>query len=156
MANCVIVREATRADIADIERVVVAAYSPYVARIGRAPAPMSVDYAALVTNTDRTWVLTIDTAVLGMLVTVPEHDHLLIENLAVSPAVHGRGHGGTLLRHAERIACTHGRSQTRLYTNAAMTENLAMYPRLGYVEVERRCVDGFDRVFFVKKLQCPQ
>ena len=31
-----------------------------------------------------------------------------------------------------------------------MTENLVLYPRLGYVEVDR-CVDnGYDRVYFTK------
>ena len=40
----------------------------------------------------------------------------------------------------------------RLYTNARMTENLSLYPHLGYVEVERREEDGFDRVFFEKGL----
>jgi hypothetical protein len=37
-----------------------------------------------------------------------------------------------------------------LYTNAAMSENLALYPRLGYREVDRRRDAGFDRVFFAK------
>lgn len=29
---------------------------------------------------------------------------------------------------------------------------LTIYPRLGYVEVERRSEDGFDRVYFEKRL----
>lgn len=33
-----------------------------------------------------------------------------------------------------------------------MTDNLSIYPRLGYVEVERRLEDGFNRVFFEKRL----
>jgi hypothetical protein len=33
-----------------------------------------------------------------------------------------------------------------------MTENLSIYPRLGYVEVARRSEDGFNRVFFEKQL----
>jgi hypothetical protein len=33
-----------------------------------------------------------------------------------------------------------------------MTENLAFYPRLGYEEVDRRTDGGFERVFFVKRL----
>jgi hypothetical protein len=37
-------------------------------------------------------------------------------------------------------------------TNAAMTENLAFYPRHGYVETHRASQDGFDRVFFSKRL----
>lgn len=39
-----------------------------------------------------------------------------------------------------------------LYTNERMIDNLSIYPRLGYVEVERRLEDGFKRVFFEKRL----
>ncbi|HEX7058445.1 MAG TPA: hypothetical protein VF176_01160 [Solirubrobacterales bacterium] len=40
----------------------------------------------------------------------------------------------------------------RLYTNAKMTENLELYLRLGYREVDRRCELGFERVFLAKRL----
>ena len=33
-----------------------------------------------------------------------------------------------------------------------MTENLALYPALGYVETGRRVEDGFSRVYFSKRL----
>ena len=34
----------------------------------------------------------------------------------------------------------------RLYTNVAMTENLAMYRHLGFVETHRAVEDGYHRV----------
>jgi hypothetical protein len=33
-----------------------------------------------------------------------------------------------------------------------MTENLAYYPRRGYVETHRTVADGFSRVYFSKRL----
>jgi hypothetical protein len=33
-----------------------------------------------------------------------------------------------------------------------MTENLGLYPRLGYQQFDRRVEDGFDRVYFEKTL----
>jgi len=33
-----------------------------------------------------------------------------------------------------------------------MTENLSIYPHLGYIEVDRREEDGFSRVYFEKRL----
>ena len=39
-----------------------------------------------------------------------------------------------------------------IYTNAAMTENLAYYPRHGYTQTHRAQLDGFQRVFFRKRL----
>lgn len=43
-------------------------------------------------------------------------------------------------------------SEIRLYTNEAMTENLAYYPRHGYAETHRAEQDGFQRIFFRKRL----
>ena len=37
-----------------------------------------------------------------------------------------------------------------LYTNAKMRENLALYARLGWREVDRRTESGFERVYFEK------
>ena len=155
MSGSAIVRAATVADVADIEHIVNTAYTPYIARIGRKAAPMTVDYRTLVGATDHAWVLIDDSEVVGVIVTVVESDHLLIENVAIAPLAQGRGHGRTLLAHAERQAYELGLPQTRLYTNAAMTENLAFYPRMGYIEVARRFQDGFDRVFFVKNVAAP-
>ena len=45
-----------------------------------------------------------------------------------------------------------GFDEVRLFTNARMTENLAYYPRQGYVETHRDEVNGFHRVFFAKHL----
>lgn len=145
-------RPATSADAAAVTALVTAAYTPYVARIGRAPAPMGVDYAALIAGGDDVTVLEADGVLVGVVVATVEADHVHVEMVAVAPSERGRGYGRALLDHAERLAVANGRVQVRLYTNAAMTENLAMYPRLGYVEVDRRRQDGFDRVFFVKHL----
>ncbi len=40
----------------------------------------------------------------------------------------------------------------RLYTHALMSENLALYPRLGYVETHRGEEKGFSRVCMAKQL----
>lgn len=40
-----------------------------------------------------------------------------------------------------------------LYTNEVMTENQAIYARLGYREVERKTVDGYPRVYMEKPLR---
>ncbi|MGU3653951.1 GNAT family N-acetyltransferase [Mycolicibacterium sp. A43C] len=143
------IRAATADDIAAVEEIVALAYRPYNARIGRAPAPMTADYRALLPHTH---VLTDGDAVAGVLVAIPAADHLLVDNVAVDPRHHGRGFGRRLLEYAEQQARRRGLPALRLYTNAAMTENLTLYPRLGYTEVDRRIDDGFDRVFFSKAL----
>jgi hypothetical protein len=42
--------------------------------------------------------------------------------------------------------------ELRLFTHALMTENQAYYVRRGYMRTGRTKDDGFDRVFFAKRL----
>ena len=90
--------------------------------------------------------------VLGYAVFYSEGDHMHLENLAVSPKFFGIGIGRRLVDFVEQVAIDEGLHAIELYTNEAMTENLAMYPKLGYREVERKAQDGFNRVFFRKSL----
>ncbi len=60
--------------------------------------------------------------------------------------------GAGLLDLAEERARHHDVGEVRLYTNEAMTENLAYYPRHGYTETHRASQDGFRRVFFRKTI----
>ncbi len=78
--------------------------------------------------------------------------HLLLENIAVLPAAQGQGIGSRLLALAENQARNLHLSEIQLYTNEAMTENLAYYPRHGYIETHRAEQDGFQRVFFRKRV----
>ena len=70
--------------------------------------------------------------------------------MAVLPAAQGRGIGTRLLALADDRACSLRLPEIRLYTNEAMTENLAYYPRHGYSETHRAQQDGYHRVFFSK------
>lgn len=150
------VHRATSADVPEIEDLVRAAYSIYVPRIGREPAPMTADYGAVVAAgtvlVAREGEDSLGGRLVGLLVLHLRHDHLFIENLAVAPTVQGRGIGARLLERADGVARTHGVHELRLYTNARMTENLSYYPRRGFAEVGRGHDDGFDRVFFSRRL----
>jgi ribosomal protein S18 acetylase RimI-like enzyme len=143
------VRLATPADADSVAALVDAAYRDYIPRIGRRPAPMDADYSALIER-GQLWVAVDDGYLLGILVLVPKPDHLLLENIAVAPEAQGNGLGWLLLDVADEQASEQGLPEIRLYTNAAMTENLAFYPRCGYVETGRAEQDGFSRVFFSK------
>ncbi|CAN5560534.1 hypothetical protein BH09ACT7_BH09ACT7_50900 [soil metagenome] len=116
-------RRAVTADLPAIRTAVDEAYSPYIERIGKPPAPMTADYAALL-ESSRVWVIECGTTVVGLLVTQRRGDHLLLENVAVAPGTQGSGYGTLLLKRAEPDAVEQGLAEVRLYTNAAMTENL--------------------------------
>jgi ribosomal protein S18 acetylase RimI-like enzyme len=98
------------------------------------------------------WVAQREDELVGLLVLVDRPDHVLLENVAVIPSAQGSGVGARLLAHAEAHAAAAGCAEVRLYTNVAMTENLAYYPRHGYVETHRGVQDGFHRVYFSKSL----
>jgi N-acetylglutamate synthase-like GNAT family acetyltransferase len=130
------------------------AYAPYLPRIGRLPAPVTADYDAAVDRAE-VWVAARDDTVIGVLVLKVGPDHLLVDNVAVDPRAHGTGIGARLLALADEQAERLGLKEIRLYTNAAMTENLAYYPRRGYAETHRGEQDGFHRVYFSKHLGGP-
>ncbi|SDZ38781.1 N-acetylglutamate synthase, GNAT family [Saccharopolyspora shandongensis] len=136
-------------DVAALEDLARSAYSLYARRMDRPPAPVVADYSAAVRE-HQVWVAEEGDRVLGMLVLVPEDDVMLLENVAVHPDAQGRGLGRDLLALAEREAARQRMTEIRLYTNEVMAENLAYYPRHGYVETGRAEQDGYHRVFFRK------
>ncbi|MFP5499585.1 GNAT family N-acetyltransferase [Pseudomonas sp. SDT2931_S440] len=142
------IRPATVDDIAAIEAIVHAAYSPYIQRIGRKPGPMLDDYRQQVAA-ERVHVLESAGQVRGFVVLIHHDEYLLLDNLAVDPGAQGLGYGRLLLGFAERQA-RHG--SIRLYTNEAMTENIALYTRKGYVETHRAEENGLRRVYMQKDL----
>lgn len=145
------IRPAEAADLAAITRIVHDAYAPYVARIGREPAPMHDDYAALIAA-GQVHVLTRSGMVEGVLVLIAQDDALLLDNIAVAPAAHGTGAGRALLEFTECCARAAGFDRIRLYTNEAMTENLALYRRIGYIETHRAVEKEMRRVYMLKLL----
>ena len=88
----------------------------------------------------------------GLLVLIPEADAMLLDNVAVHPSAQGRGLGRQMMMFAEQAARDAGYKAIRLYTNAMMTENIALYARVGYVETHRGVEKGLHRVYMTKKL----
>ncbi|MFC0410621.1 GNAT family N-acetyltransferase [Roseomonas elaeocarpi] len=144
-------RLATPDDLPAIGAIIRDAYTPFIRRIGREPGPMSDDYALLVSR-GRVHVLEQGGAVQGLVVLIPEAEAMLLDNLAVAPAAQGSGLGRRLLDFAEQRAREAGHRAIRLYTNEAMTENIALYARRGYAETHRAEEKGLKRVFMRKPL----
>lgn len=149
----VTIRTATAADAHEVQRCADEAYAPYVARIGRRPAPMTADFAGQIALGRVRVAVDATDAILGYAALLLTADgDALLESVAVFAAARGRGVGRALITRCEDDARAHGAAGLALYTNAAMVENLTLYPRLGYAEAARRREDGFDRVFFRKSL----
>jgi ribosomal protein S18 acetylase RimI-like enzyme len=145
------IRRAGPADQATLETIVRAAYSVYVERMGKPPGPMLDDYGGLVEAGAVHVFDDPDGTVAALIVLLPKADHLLLDNIAVRPDRQGQGFGRRLIAFAEAEACRLGFAELRLYTHVTMTENIALYTRLGFVETGRGHDAGYERVFMTKR-----
>lgn len=139
------IRPALPADLPAMRRIIEAAYAPYVAAMGRRPAPMDEDHAGQIAA-GQVWIAPPE----GIIVLVETPDGLLVANVAVHPEAQGRGIGRALLDVAAGEAGRRGLARMWLYTNAAMTRNIDIYARLGWRETHRATQRGFARVFMEK------
>jgi GNAT superfamily N-acetyltransferase len=127
-----------------------AAYGHYVERIGRPPAPMTKDYAEVIRG-HRVTVAERDGAISGVIVLTATDEGFLIDNVAVHPSHRGTGLGRALLEFAEAEARRAGFDSVYLFTHEKMTENRALYSRIGYVEFDRRSQGDFSLVYMRKR-----
>src|SRR5215510_8931241 len=117
------IRKANENDEAAVRACAETAYVRYVAEIGRPPAPMTADYRSQIEAGHVYVNSTSDGDLQGFIVFYPITNHMFLENVAVQPAVAGRGVGRSLIRFCEDEARRLGLRAVHLYTNEKMTEN---------------------------------
>ncbi|MFY9317638.1 MAG: GNAT family N-acetyltransferase [Burkholderiales bacterium] len=147
------IRPAAASDVPAIKACIDASYRHYLERLGGVlPGPMREDYAEVVRTRRSVTVAESDGAVTGVLILDVTDDGFLLETVGVHPAHWGKGLGRLLLELAEAEARRAGFDSIYLYTHQKMTENQALYAKIGYAEYERRVDDGLPRVFMRKRL----
>jgi ribosomal protein S18 acetylase RimI-like enzyme len=134
-----------------VAELVDAAYGHYVERLGGPPRPMTDDYEEVI-RTRQVTIAERHGAVAGVIVLAVTDEGFLIDNVAVHPSHRGSGLGRALLEFAEAEARRMGFDSIYLYTHERMTENLALYARIGYVEYDRRSHGEFSLVYLRKQL----
>jgi ribosomal protein S18 acetylase RimI-like enzyme len=144
-------RPATPTDVPRLTELVRAAYGHYVERLDGPPRPMTDDYAEVI-RTRRVIVAERRGEIVGLLVLGLDDEGFFVDNVAVDPSHQGTGLGKALLEHAEVAAREAGCDSIYLYTHERMTENLALYSRIGYVEYDRRRHGDAWIVYLRKKL----
>jgi ribosomal protein S18 acetylase RimI-like enzyme len=147
----VVLRRATAEDARPISLLVRAAYEHYIERIGKPPRPMLEDYAQVIERRD-VLVAENDGALAGVLVLEKTPEAFKVMNVAVRPGLQKTGVGKALLEFAEAEARRLGYDSIHLSTHEKMTENQALYARIGYREYDRRVEDGYSRVYMRKRL----
>ena len=146
-----LVRPARRSEAEAAAGCVRAAFAPYVERIGKPPAPMLLDFPEMIAA-GKVWVAEVGGEVAGVLVQYETEEGFYIDTVAALPALHGTGIGRALLLFAESEAARRGYRSIYLCTNVKMTENQIFYPKIGYVEYERKIDQGYERIFYRKQL----
>jgi ribosomal protein S18 acetylase RimI-like enzyme len=144
-------RPAIAEDAANVTALVNAAYGHYERQIGMVPRPMTDDYAEIIKNY-RVTVAENNQTILGVIVLTVTDEGFLIDNVAVNPSHRGKGVGKALLAFAEAEARRAGFDSIYLYTHEKMTENIALYAKIGYVEYDRRSQGDFSLVYMRKHL----
>jgi ribosomal protein S18 acetylase RimI-like enzyme len=135
-------RQAVSSNAPDIRKLTRDAYAKWVPLIGREPKPMTADYEEALRK-HRIDLLYQAGNLVALIETISEADHLLIENVAVSPKAQGQGFGRVLMAHAEEVAAALGYDETRLYTNKLFAANIDLYRKLGYrMTGKRNCLTG--------------
>jgi GNAT superfamily N-acetyltransferase len=146
------IRPAPPSEADTLRDVVHAAYRHYIPRIGKPPGPMLDDYAARIAD-GQAWVLEDAGRITGILVLEETAEGFLLDNIAILPEGQGKGYGRALIEFAEAEARRRGFAEIRLYTHEMMTENIALYTRIGFVETHRVSEKGYDRVYMTKQLK---
>lgn len=131
------IRPATAADVAAVQRISADAYTQHVPVLGLLIQPGIEDYTPRIAG-GQVWLLEDGGAIAGLIVLERHADHVLIFSIAVDPPHQGRSYASTLLHHAEDKAREWHLPEVRLYTNALMMKNVAIYTRAGYRETSRQ------------------
>jgi len=112
-------------------------YEPYTELFGAPPIPVTEDYVPRIAAGE-VWLLESSGQLAGLIVLENNADHTMVFSVAIKPDFQGRGLGRKLLRFADERAANAGHKEVRLYTNARMDRNIALYETCGYRETGRR------------------
>ncbi|RUU88868.1 MAG: GNAT family N-acetyltransferase [Mesorhizobium sp.] len=131
------IRRALAGDLQTVVSLTEAAYAPYTALLGAPPIPVTEDYAPRIEGGE-VWGLESGGGLAGLITLERHDDHAMIFSVAVSPDFQGKGFGIALLKHADELTRLWGLPEIRLYTNARMERNIALYLAYGFHETGRR------------------
>ena len=152
MQQQIAIRKAGSGDAEIVSGITNAAYAKYVPLMGCKPQPMTADYPQILAN-HPVWIVWVDERPAGVLVLMHEPDAMLIYSVAIVPEYQKSGLGRRLLAWAESEARQAGYTYIRLFTNALMEANIALYSRLGYVETQREPFHELTIVHMRKPIQ---
>ncbi|MCA0920557.1 GNAT family N-acetyltransferase [Pseudooceanicola nanhaiensis] len=141
------VRLGPQDDMAPVHALLHAAFAYMEARIDPPSSlhRMTPESLARDAATKELWVIRPGPAPLACVLLTPETDHLYLGKLAVAEAARGTGLSRQLMDHAVTRAAVLGLPRIVLQSRIELTENHAIFARMGFVETGRTAHDGYDR-----------
>ena len=112
---------------------------------------MATDWATLF-DTMEIWALDGPDGIEASLALEQSDEAVTIWSVAVAPPFQGTGLGSALLGFAEERAQELGKAEIRLFTNAMMSGNVALYAGKGYLETRRETLPDRTVVYMAKRL----
>lgn len=136
-----IFRTAQPSECADADRVLRAAFAPYLARLGREIPPDY--YKWLPASIERGDVFVADEGgrVVGVAATERRPAELFLDRLAVDPSKQGTGLGRWLLQRLDEVARERGDNSVSLITAEMMDHLIRLYGSHGFEIVHRGLPD---------------
>ena len=132
------IRRAELSDLEAVQQISADAYIPvYQAICGFIPKPAVEDYRPRIERGEA-WLLEEGNQPVAVAILEERPDYLEVYSIAVRPEAQRKGLGAMLLRFADQRAAAIGAPEIRLYTNARMERNVALYRRHGFVEMGER------------------
>lgn len=131
------IRQATHDDAIGLRECMELAYAIYRPRLGgNQLPPMKANYADEIKH-HPCWVVDSGGLIVGGLIMTFDENIASIANIAINPSYQGKGIGGALIKFADSTAKSTGFTELHLKTHELLTENIALYEHLGWVETAR-------------------
>jgi len=151
-----IFRIAQPSECADADRVLRAAFTPYLAKLGREMPPDYYKWLPASIECGDVFVADEDGRVVGVAATERREAELFLDRLAVAPSKQGTGLGRWLLQRLDEVARERGNCTVSLITAEMMDHLIRLYRSHGFEIIHRGPPDhGKDahiRVHMVKRL----
>jgi ribosomal protein S18 acetylase RimI-like enzyme len=147
---------ATPAQLAEVDRLMQAAFTPYVRALGREIAPGSYDWYGEAIAQGDIFVALDGTEIVGAIATKRGPGEMVLEQIGVSPTRQKQGIASWMIGQVEPIARARGARTLSLNTAEIMEDRVRLYSRHGF-RIARRGPpehgkDAHVRVYMVKEL----
>ncbi len=128
-----------------LQSLITAAFAGMEGRIDPPSSAGSLTPQSLTETARRAEIWAIGRPLQACMILTPKPGRLYLGKLAVAPDAQGRGLARRLVAHAEARARALGFPMLELETRVELTENHAIFRRLGFAETGRKAHAGYDR-----------